>query len=294
MPSAQGVYRDDPVRRQPNDRVQTLLTEVDAMPSPSEITVPQLSRIIGLPNAPLLIDVRANDEFRADPRVIPTARRHDHREISGWAGQYLDRSVIVYCQHGLALSQGTAAWLRDRQIGAQTLKGGYLDWISNQQPLVRSEKIPARDELGRTVWVTRARPKVVRIACPWLIRRFIDPKAVFLYVAPSEVTAVADRFGATPFDVDDVFWSDRGEKCTFDVMIDEFGLRSEPLAHLALIVRGADTGCLELTPQSAGLLAASLGFSRMYRDDLAQLEAAMALYDACYRWCRDATGETHS
>ena len=138
-----------------------------------------------------------------------------------------------------------------------------------------------------------ARPKVVRIACPWLIRRFIDPEAVFLFVAPSEVPAVADRFKATPFDIDGVFWSDHGDKCTFDVMLDEFGLTLDALQRLALIVRGADTGRLDLTPQSAGLLAASLGFSRMYRDDLAQLEAAMPLYDAYYRWCRDATEETH-
>ena len=264
------------------------------MPSPTEITVSQLSRILGLPHAPLLIDVRAEEEFREDPRLIPTARHHDYRQKSGWAIQYLDHSVIVYCQRGLTLSQGTAAWLRDQHIDAQTLKGGYLDWIAGHQPLVRNDRIPARDELGRTVWVTRARPKVVRIACPWLIRRFIDPKAVFLFVAPTEVTAVADGFGATPFDVDGVFWSDRGDKCTFDVMIEEFGLKAEPLNHLARIVRGADKGRLDLTPQSAGLLAASLGFSRMYRDDLAQLEAAMALYDAYYRWCRDATSETHN
>jgi hypothetical protein len=102
------------------------------------------------------------------------------------------------------------------------------------------------------------------------------------------------RFKATPFDVADTFWSDRGEKCTFDVMVEEFGLESDALARLALIVRGADTGQLDLTGQSGGLLAASLGFSRMYRDDLAQLEAAMSLYDAFYRWCRDASNETHA
>jgi hypothetical protein len=201
--------------------------------------------------------------------------------------------VVVYCQQGLAASQGAAAWLRNQNVDAQTLKGGYEDWTANCQPLVRSEKVPAQDETGRTVWVTRARPKVVRIACPWLIRRFIDPKAMFLFVAPSEVTNVAARFNATPFDIDGVFWSDRGDKCTFDTMIEEFELASEPLGRLAMIVRGADTNRLDLMPQSAGLLAASLGFSRMYRDDLAQLEAAMGLYDALYRWCRDATEETH-
>ena len=91
------------------------------------------------------------------------------------------------------------------------------------------------------IWVTRARPKVDRIACPWLIRRFVDPGAVFLFVAPAETLAVAERFGATPFDVDDTFWSHRGERCTFDVMLEEFGLRSPALDRLALIVRAADT-----------------------------------------------------
>jgi hypothetical protein len=117
---------------------------------------------------------------------------------------------------------------------------------------------------------------------------------VFLFVLPSEVTAVAERFNATPFDIDDVFWSHRGDTCTFDTMIEEFALKTAPLLQLAKIVRGADTARPELSPQSAGLLAASLGYSRMYRDDLSQLEAAMGFYDAMYRWCRDATSETHN
>jgi hypothetical protein len=173
------------------------------------------------------------------------------------------------------------------------LRGGYEGWREDGQLLLRTDKVPGCG-VGRTVWVTRARPKVVRIACPWLIRRFVDPNAAFLFVAPSEVDAVGRRFQATPFDVPKAFWSDRGDKCTFDVMIEEFGLASEALARLALIVRGADTGRLDLAPQSAGLLAASLGYSRIYRDDLAQLDAAMTLYDAFYRWSRDAISETHT
>ena len=158
-----------------------------------------------------------------------------------------------------------------------------------------AQKLPARDAQGRTVWVTRARPKIDRIACPWLIRRFVDPTARFLYVAPAEVPAVAERFDATPFDVEaDVFWTHRGEKCSFDVMVEELGLATEPLLRLAMIVRGADTARPELAPEAAGLLAASLGLSRMYSDDLEQLEAGMLVYDAFYRWCRDATDETHN
>ena len=111
--------------------------------------------------------------------------------------------------------------------------------------------------------------------------------------APSEVPAVAERFKAEPFDTGHGFWNDQDESCTFDIMLDAFGLKTEPLERLAGIIRGADTGKLDLAPECAGLLAASLGFSRMYRDDTAQLDAAMALYDAYYRWCRDASDETH-
>jgi rhodanese-related sulfurtransferase len=264
------------------------------VPSTTEITVSQLSRLIGLPHGPAIIDVRAEEEFISDPRLIPGSRRRAFGAGAPWAADYNGQSVIVVCQEGLHPSQGIGAWMRHQGIDAQTLEGGYDAWHKGGHLLVRADKLPQRDESGRTTWVTRARPKVVRIACPWLIRRFIDPNAVFLYVSPSEVAAVADRFKAMPFDVPDAFWGDRGEKCTFDVMIEEFGLDSDALIRLALIIRGADTGRLDLTPQSGGLLAASLGFSRMFRDDLAQLEAAMALYDAFYRWCRDAANETHA
>jgi hypothetical protein len=105
---------------------------------------------------------------------------------------------------------------------------------------------------------------------------------------------VAERFGGAPFDIEDVFWSHRGDTCTFDTMVEEFGLGTPPLLQLATMVRGADTARAELSPQAPGLLAASLGLSRMYADDLEQLEAGMLLYDAFYRWCRDATDETHN
>jgi rhodanese-related sulfurtransferase len=264
------------------------------MPSTTEITVSQLSRLVGLPSSPAIIDVRPDGEFAADPRLIPSSLRRAPDACAVWAKDYDRHPVIVVCKEGLHLSQGVSAWMRHQGIDSQTLEGGYDAWCKSGHLLFRSARLPERDEAGRTIWVTRARPKVVRIACPWLIRRFIDPKAVILYVAPSEVAAVADRFKATPFDVADAFWGDRGEKCTFDVMIEEFGLESDVLSRLALIIRGADTGRLELTPQSGGLLAASLGFSRMFRDDLEQLEAAMSLYDAFYRWCRDASNETHA
>jgi len=264
------------------------------MPSPTEITVAQLSRLVGTPQCPRLIDVRVDEDFAADPVLIPGAKRRNWCSVDTWAEPYRGQHVAVMCQRGAKLSQGVAALLRTRGIHAETLEGGHVAWRKAGLPAVPEAKLPARDGLGRTFWVTRERPKIDRIACPWLIRRFIDPDAVFLYVAASQVNDVASRFGAAPFDVENVFWSHRGDTCTFDTMVAELGLSSPALDRLAAIVRGADTARLDIAPQAAGLLAASLGFSRMHRDDLEQLEAAMPLYDAFYRWCRDATEETHN
>jgi hypothetical protein len=188
-----------------------------------------------------------------------------------------------------------AAWLRHAGASsAEVLVGGHAAWAQAGLPLVPEGKLPPRDPQGRTVWVTRSRPKIDRIACPWLIRRFVDPEAVFLFVSPAEVPSVAERFNGAPFDIEGVLWSHRGELCTFDTMLDEWGLRTEPLDRVAAIVRGADTARLDLAPEASGLLAASLGLSRMYLDDLEQLAAGMTLYDAFYRWARDATEETHN
>lgn len=264
------------------------------MSSNTEITTSQLSRLIGLPAAPTIIDVRGADDFDAHPYLLPASQRRDFKTVKTWAPQFTGRNVVVLCQKGMKLSQGVAAWLRHEGVGAETLEGGFEAWHATGGLLVKADRIPSHDEFGRTIWVTRARPKVDRIACPWLIRRFIDPNAVFLFVAASEVLSVAESFKATPFDIDDVHWSHRGERCTFDIMLEEFALASESLDRLATIVRAADTARLDLVPQAAGFLAASLGLSRMFRDDLEQLDAGMLLYDAFYRWCRDATAETHN
>ncbi|MBN8993598.1 MAG: chromate resistance protein [Rhizobiales bacterium] len=264
------------------------------MPSPTTISIDKLARLVGTPNAPALIDVRIEEDFNADPRLIPGSVPRPHDRVEEWPAGLGRPSAVVICRQGRKLSEGVAAWLRHLGITTEALEGGHDAWIAANLPAVPASRLPTRDSSGRTVWVTRARPKIDRIACPWLIRRFVDPNAVFLFVAPQEVAAVAERFSATPFDIEDVFWSHRGELCTFDIMIEEFGLGSDALLRLARIVRGADTARLDLEPEAAGLLAASLGLSRMYSDDLAQLEAGLTLYDAFYRWCRDATGEMHN
>ena len=134
------------------------------MPFPTEITVPQLSRLVGLPEAPAVVDVRSDDEFKADPRLIPTAQRHDSRDAASWAGLYAGRATIVVCQCGAQYSHGTASWLRHKGLDAQSLEGGFEAWKREGGVLVRADKVPLRNGEGRTVWVTRARPKVVRIA----------------------------------------------------------------------------------------------------------------------------------
>lgn len=264
------------------------------MPSYTSISVEKLSRLIGTASTPVLIDVRTDEDFAADPRIIPGALRRPHNTALDWAKDFAGRSAIVICRKGQKLSEGAAAWLRHSGAAAEALDGGFEAWKAAKLPMVPASKLPSPDPQGRTVWVTRSRPKIDRIACPWLIRRFVDPNAVFLFVAPSEVEAVGERYGAVPFDIENVFWSHRGELCTFDVMIEEFGLSTPPLDRLATMVRAADTGRPELSPEAPGLLAASLGLSRMYDDDLEQLQAGMLVYDAFYRWCRDATGETHN
>ena len=264
------------------------------MATPDTIASAQLSRLIGTPDAPAIVDVRIDRDVAADPRTMPGSVRRDFRKVREWAGDFVGQSVVVTCQRGQKLSQGVGAWLRHTGAKAENLEGGHEAWVAAKGLLVKPDQVPPRDAQGRTLWVTRTRPKVDRIACPWLIRRFVDPSAVFLFVAPADVPDVADRFGATPFDIENTFWSHRADRCTFDVMLEEFGLKSDALNRLATIVRGADTDRLDIAPQSSGLLAASLGLSRMYRDDLAQLEASMGLYDAFYRWSRDAAGETHN
>jgi rhodanese-related sulfurtransferase len=258
------------------------------------ITPEALWARLGRFDAPVVLDVRIEADVAADPVLIPSARRLPGLEAAAWAGRFAGREVVAACAQGHAVSQGAVAWLRAAGARAVALEGGLAGWRAAGLPVLPDAALPPRDGAGRTIWVTRTRPKVDRIACPWLIRRFVDPEAVILFVEPAEVAGVARRLGAEPFDIEGVRWSHDGPRCTFDVMVEAFGLGTEPMLRLAAIVRGADTADMAAAPQAAGLLAASLGFSRLHADDHAQLDAAMALYDALWLWARDAHGETHN
>jgi hypothetical protein len=148
--------------------------------------------------------------------------------------------------------------------------------------------MPTRRRTGTSPgkWVTRERPKVDRIACPWLISRFIDPEAEFLYVPSTQVREVAAKTGAVPYDIADVEFGHVGDQCSFDAFVRIYGISDRALDRLALIVRGADTGAPELTPQSPGLVALSQGLSATFADDHEMLKHGMVVYDALYAWCR--------
>ena len=143
-------------------------------------------------------------------------------------------------------------------------------------------------------WVTRERPKIDRIACPWLILRYIDREAEFLFVPAAQVLAVAQDTGATPYDVPGVEMSHVGERCSFDAFVAKYRLDEPALQQLATIVRGADTSRLDLAPQSAGLYAISLGLSQLFSDDHTMLRHGLVMYDALHAWCRTGQGETHA
>lgn len=261
------------------------------MPAPNTITSDKLARLVALASAPRIVDLRD-----APTEAIPGSRFPANADPLRWdfAG---GAPIVVVDADGAGAALAATAILRSEGVQAEVLEGGFAAWKAGALPTVLLDHLPARHADGRTWWVTRSRPKVDRIACPWLIRRFVDPEARFLFVPPAAVLAVAKQQQAEPFDVADegVFWSHRGERCTFDVMVEAFGLGAHaPLLRLAAIVRGADTDRLDLAPEAAGLLAISLGLSRLHSDDHAQLEAGMAIYDALYRWCRDAQGEKHN
>jgi rhodanese-related sulfurtransferase len=253
----------------------------------NEIDPSNLMRLIGTPQCPVLIDVCIEEDFCDDPYLVPSATRHSHSNIGALLDEINSCEAVIICQKGLKLSHGVAAQLRSKGVNAQVLAGGNHAWRDARLPRVPAHAIPGLR------WVTRHRPKIDRIACPWLIRRFVTPKAEFLFVPKSAVAGVAEKFDATPFDMTAGDWGHEGDQCTFDKMVKVFGLSHAALDALAKVIRAADTDRHDLSPQAAGLLALSVGLSRMYREDHAQLEAGMPIYDALYRWARDGQNEGH-
>jgi rhodanese-related sulfurtransferase len=252
--------------------------------------------LIGSAQAPQIVDVRRRDAYDASPGVLPTASWADAKSTD-WIGP-IDRArpVAVACKAAHEMSQMAAAELRARGYDAAVLAGGYAAWSEAKLPLVNKPALDRFAPKRPSLWVTRRRPKIDRIACPWLIRRFIDADARILFVDPAEVPAVGRETGAIPFDIEGVEISHDGPRCSFDTMLKLFGLEGEPaLDRLALIVRGADTARPDLAPEAAGLHAVSLGLSALAGDDdHGLLRQGFMVYDGLFAYLRFAAQERHN
>ncbi len=247
----------------------------------ASITSAALRQALRSGHPPLVVDVRKTPAFRAAPDMIRGALRRDPAAVETWKHALPRGSdVVVYCVHGHEVSQGVA-----KALGGRYLEGGIEHWDGERAP--KPVGAPTR-------WVTRERPKVDRIACPWLIRRFIDADAEFLYVPKEDVLRAAREQSAIPYDIPDVEFTHVGGHCSFDAFVFRYRLAEPALQELAVIVRGADTNRPDLAPQSAGLVALSLGLSETFPDDHQMLEHGMVMYDALYAWCRSSKTEVHT
>ena len=260
-----------------------------------------LYALIGRPNlgsagAPLIFDVCRCEDYDVAPRLVPGARWRDHQKVEHWAHEIPRGSrVVTVCVRGKKVSQAAAAELRLLGIDAAALEGGNEAWIAAGLPTVAKRLGIGNRDAKASRWVTRVRPKIDRIACPWLIARFLDPAAKFFYVEPAEVINTAKELDAIPYDVDGVELTHRGERDSFDAILEDFGLKDAALDRVAAIVRGADTARLDLAPEAAGLLAISLGISHLAGpEDHEALERGFQVYDALYAWARYASVETHN
>ncbi len=280
-------------------------------PHEFSISPAQFNARLGRADAPLVLDVRRRLKFAESPRLIAGAQYCAPEDLAAFIAANAPYEVLVYCVYGHNVSEDAVDALHAAGFPARRLAGGIEGgqdgaddaaqiaiWRA-QPPLT----IAKRADWGVTGeqpsrWITRERPKIDRIACPWLIRRFVDPRAEFMYVPTAQVLELAEQRHAVAYDIPGAPVSHVGELCSFDALLQGFDLHHPALGLLATIVRGADTDRLDLAPQSAGLLALSLGLSRLHAtDDLAMLSAAMPMYDALYAWCCDrvqAQDERHN
>lgn len=256
----------------------------------------ELWRKIGTGSAPVIVDVRRSETIESSNGQLPGSTVRDPQDAESWTFGRDAGLIVVACKEGHERSQMAVAHLRARGLDARVLEGGYEAWRAVTLPVINRAAALRIVPMSPSLWVTRRRPKIDRVACPWLIRRFIDPQARFLFVDPPEVSAVARETGAVPFDIEGVELSHEGERCSFDTMLKLFGLESEPsLARLALIVRGADTARPDLAAEAAGLHAVSLGLSALLGDDdHGLLGHGFVVYDALFAWLRYAADERHN
>jgi rhodanese-related sulfurtransferase len=265
--------------------------------NPFSISTAQLAAKLGSAHWPQVIDVRDDSDYPADPRDIPGSIHRREPDYANWVN-ILDKSrpVVVSCQKGYKISQGIVARMREQGWIAATLESGYLGWVAVGLPLLNRKSLEQVGLTENALLVTRVRPKIDRVACPWLIKRFIAPNATFIYVEPDQVKAVAERTGGVAYDIKDCVLTHEGDDCSFDTILKRAGLHGfTPLDTVARIVRGADNAQFDLAPEAAGLLAVSLGLSHLAGDDdHSMLKTAYSVYDGLYAWAAHARNETHN
>ena len=286
--------------------MDTRINSLSVFPLNSPVLPQELGVRLGRADAPLLLDVRREGKFLESPYLIAGAQRCAPEDVAAFADAQRAlnplREIVVYCVYGHNVSADAVATLRAAGLNARNLAGGIEggeEGVDTPQDIAawranRPLTVTKRADWGVTGeqpsrWITRARPKIDRIACPWLIHRFIDPRAEFFYVPTAQVFDEAKRLNAVAYDIPGAPVSHEGERCSFEVLVQAFGLQHAALDKLARMVRGADTDKLDMAPESAGLLAISLGLSRLHADDHAMLDAAMPLYDALYAWCQSVS-----
>lgn len=252
------------------------------------ISIENFSHLVKGSVPALVVDVRPADAYAQAEGVIPGAIRRDPYAVAAWAPELeLGRAIITYDAAGAEASPAVTCSLQSLGMRARYLDGGFQAWTAGGGAVAPKPGAPS-------LWVTRERPKIDRIACPWLIRRFIDPDAKFIYVKTGDVIRVANETGALPYDIPGVTLTHREGRCSFDAFIDDYGLANPALLQLANIVRGADTSRLDLAPQAAGLFAISLGLSANIQDDQEMLRYGLVVYDALYAWISSVQSETHN
>lgn len=241
-----------------------------------------------------VFDVRRHQALETGSRFIPGSRWRDHMQTAAWIDQVAPGTpVALTCMHGHNVSQIAGARLRAAGVQARVLAGGIDGWLEAGLPSIGQSQLAAFDSQAASVWVTRLGAKIDRVACPWLIRRFIDPDAEFLFVETEWVLDVAEELGAVAFDTPGAPIEHDGDLCSFDTLMAAFMIEDPALDELALLVRGADTDHNELAPETAGLLAISLGNAARASDDQETLQLGLPVYDALYARLRLAAGEMH-
>jgi rhodanese-related sulfurtransferase len=243
---------------------------------------------LGTARAPVLLDVRPSDAFAASDRIVVSASHRDPHNIREWQTDLPRGRTVIAFDDGEGSASDIASALRRSGIDAYSMQGGFAAW--------RAAHLPTRRQLAISTakWVTRERPKIDRIACPWLISRFIDPAAAFIYVPAAKVFETAKEIGGNAYDIEGASFAHEGERCSFDTLLRVFDIRDLSLDHLATIVRGADTSRHDLAAQCSGLFAISLGLSANFADDHEMLAHGLVVYDALYTWCHALQGETHN